>query len=140
MKKKKTDENPKTYDLIDKPLKNLGGCYSKLEICRDITEPKWMESNLRRLITVVSDSNDAITVHLLDGKITAWNKGAEKMYGYTEAEVVTKMNIAEIVPDDKKKETLTLLEHIKAGELGESIETKRVTKDGRILDVWLTLT
>ena len=71
----------------------------------DITRIKVGESSIRRLATVVMDSNDAITVYDLEGNISAWNKGAKKMYGYSEAEAL-KMNIRDIVPDDKKAEAL----------------------------------
>ena len=93
----------------------------------------------QHLNTILTDSNDAITVQFLDGKIAVWNKGAEKMYGYSEAEAL-KMNISEIVPGDKKHEALNLIKQIKTGEVVESLETQRVTKDGKVLDVWLTAT
>ena len=91
------------------------------------------------MATIVTDSNDAITVQDMDGRITAWNKGAQKMYGYTEAEAL-RMNISEIVPDDRKGDALTMIEKIKAGEIVQSFETKRLTKDRQCLDVWLTVT
>ena len=105
----------------------------------DITKLKLAETSLRRLATVVSDSNDAVIVYDLEGRITAWNKGAERLYGYTETEVL-KMNIIEIVPEDKRQGTLGQIKQIKTGIPVESMETKRTTKDGRILDVWLTAT
>jgi two-component system CheB/CheR fusion protein len=61
------------------------------------------------------------------------------MYGYTEAEAL-KMNIQEIVPDEKKQETLNFIESIFRGEVAESFKTKRITKEGKIMDVWLTVT
>jgi two-component system CheB/CheR fusion protein len=69
------------------------------------------DSAIRRLAVVLKDSNDAINVHDLQGNIIAWNRGAEKMYGYTEAEAV-EMNIDQIVPHDKKKESMEYLEQI----------------------------
>jgi len=104
-----------------------------------IDQLKEREQLMRRLVAVVADSNDAITVHELNGEITAWNKGATKMYGYTEAEAL-QMNIADIVPKDKKGEELELIKQIKKGKPVKSIETRRVTKDGHILNVWLTVT
>lgn len=97
------------------------------------------EENLQRLIVVIRDSNDAITMQDLDGNITAWNHGAEKIYGYSEAEALKK-NIFQIVPTDKKQETQDFLEKIKKGELIDSYETQRLTKEGRVLDIWLTVT
>ncbi|MFW6127975.1 MAG: PAS domain S-box protein, partial [Halobacteriota archaeon] len=105
----------------------------------DITQRKQMEEELRRLVTVVNDSNDAITVHDFTGKIINWNRGAEKMYGYSENEAL-RMNIRDFVPEEKRKEALKYIEKINRGESVESFETQRITKDGRILDVWLTVT
>lgn len=105
----------------------------------DITQRKQVEEELRRLATVVKDSNDAITVHDFTGNITHWNWGAEKMYGYSENEALN-MNIKELVPEEKRKEAFKYIEKIRRGEPVESFETQRVTKDGRTLDVWLTAT
>jgi PAS domain S-box-containing protein len=94
---------------------------------------------LRRLAIVLKDSNDAITVQDLQGNIMAWNRGAEKMYGYTEAEAL-EMNITQIVPLTKKKEAMEYLERIASGKIVESFETQRISKNGKVLDVWLVIT
>ncbi len=95
---------------------------------------------LERLAAVLNDSNDAITIQDFEGNISAWNKGAEKMYGYSEAEALA-MNIRDIVPDDKKSEALDYIRKMQEEEEEvESFETQRETKDGKILDVWLTVT
>jgi PAS domain S-box-containing protein len=113
---------------------------------RDITERKRAEKalndkveDLRRLATVVSDSNDAVIMHDLDGKILAWNRGAKEMYGYTEAEALGK-NVREIVAEADREAALTLIEKIKQGDIVKSFELRCLTKDGRILNVWLTTT
>jgi PAS domain S-box-containing protein len=106
---------------------------------QDITERKKAEAELRRLATIVTDSNDAITVVDMEGRITAWNKGAEDTYGYRKDEALG-MDVLKIVPEDKKQETLDVIGKIKTNETMQSFETKRLTKDGRILDVWLTAT
>ena len=69
------------------------------------------EAVLRRLAVVLKDSNDAITVHDLQGNIIAWNRGAEKMYGYAEAEAL-EMNVAQMVPLERKTKALEHLERI----------------------------
>ncbi|MBW1678339.1 MAG: PAS domain S-box protein [Deltaproteobacteria bacterium] len=94
---------------------------------------------LRRLVVVVRDSNDAITVQDFKGNITAWNRGAERMYGYRESEAL-KMNIRNIVPESNKKEALAFVDRISKGQRVDSFETQRLTKDRRVLDVWLTAT
>jgi PAS domain S-box-containing protein len=102
-------------------------------------ERKQAESGLQRLATVLQDSNDAVTVQDFDGNIIAWNRGATKMYGWTEQEAL-KMNIAKTVPEHKQEEMKSFIERLhKADEVG-SFETQRSTKDGRVLDVWLTVT
>ena len=113
---------------------------------RDITERKRAETVLQqkleelgRMATVVSDSNDAIIMHDLDGKILAWNLGAKEMYGYTEAEALGK-NVREIVAEPDREAALTLIQKIKQGEIIKSFELRRLAHDGRVLDVWLTTT
>ena len=92
---------------------------------------------IRRLATVVEDSNDAVMVLGLDGNILAWNKGAQQMYGWTEAEAL-KMNISELVPEDNLSELKSFIEKIVRGQSVNSFKNQRKTKAGKILDVWLT--
>ena len=104
----------------------------------DVTEIKKGTQD-RYLATVLRDSNDAVIVQDLDGKITAWNRGAERMYGYTESEAL-KMNISDIVPEPKRQEALELIDLIRDGKKIDSFKTQRLTKDGHIIQVWLTIT
>jgi PAS domain S-box-containing protein len=97
------------------------------------------DKDARRLAVILKDSNDAITVQDLQGNIMAWNRGAEKMYGYTEAEAL-EMNIEQLVPPGKKKKAMEYLERIASGKIVESFETKRISKNGKVLDVWLVVT
>ena len=106
--------------------------------CRDLTS-QTDAALIRRLAVVIRDSNDAVTVHDLQGNILAWNRGAERMYGYTEAEAL-EMNITQIVPPDKEIQAMAYLKCIASDEIVESLETQRICKDGKILDVWLVLT
>ena len=94
---------------------------------------------LNRLATVVRDSNDAVTVLDLDGNILAWNKGATQMYGWSEAEAL-KMNLREIIPQNKMKELAAITEKIKNNERVEPFATQRRCKNGKLLNVWLTIT
>jgi PAS domain S-box-containing protein len=97
------------------------------------------EENLRRLATVVRDSNDAITIQDFEGGITAWNRGAELMYGYSEPEALA-ANIERLTASGKVAEQKDFIRRLAAGEAITSFETQRVTKDGRVLDVWMTVT
>ena len=115
-------------------------------IFHDITERKITEDalqkkveELRRMAIIVSDSNDAVIMHDFEGKILAWNHGAIETYGYSETEALGK-NVREIVAEPDREAALTLIKKIKQGEVVKSFELRRVTKDNRVLDVWLTTT
>jgi two-component system CheB/CheR fusion protein len=99
----------------------------------EITEMK----RLGRLESVIEASNDAITLLDLDGRILAWNRGAEVMYGWSATEALG-LNLHELVPGDKREETALLLRSLAQGQTVQSFETQRATKDGRILDVWMS--
>ncbi len=104
----------------------------------DISKLKQVEE-LNRLATVVRDSNDAITVQDFDGNILAWNYGAQQMYGWSEAEAL-KMGIRQLVPKGKIKEQEAVTKKLKNGENINSFETQRICKNGKILNVWMTIT
>ncbi len=102
-------------------------------------EEEEAENTTRRMATVVRDSNDAITIQDFEGRITAWNHGAELMYGYSEEEALA-VNIERLTAPGKVAEQKDFTRRLLAGETVTSFETQRVTKDGRLLDVWLTVT
>jgi PAS domain S-box-containing protein len=91
------------------------------------------------LATVLHDSNDAITVQDFEGNIKFWNLGAKRMYGYTKAEAL-KMNIRKLAPKNGRDDALALLKRLREGEKVQSFEAQRLTKDGRLIDVWITIT
>ncbi len=105
----------------------------------DITRVRRAEKQTRRLATVVMDSNDAILLFDPDGNILTWNRGAQDMYGWSEAEAL-RMTIRDMTPPDKIAENTDLIRRLSAGEIVFSFETRRNTKDGRVLDIWLTAT
>ncbi|PIR18657.1 MAG: hypothetical protein COV48_06320, partial [Elusimicrobia bacterium CG11_big_fil_rev_8_21_14_0_20_64_6] len=100
----------------------------------DIDERKLSEKTVSRLAAVVRDSNDAVTVCDLNDRITAWNKGAQKMYGYTEAQALG-MSVHRLMPANMRLKARDLVR-----KSATPIETQRRTKQGRILDVLLTVT
>ncbi|MGB0108436.1 MAG: PAS domain S-box protein, partial [Terriglobales bacterium] len=83
-----------------------------------------------RLALIIDSSEDAIISKDLDGTITSWNKGAERIYGYTPEEAIGK-HISFLVPGDRPDEIPGILEKIARGESIEHSESVRVTKDGR---------
>ncbi len=97
------------------------------------------EDKYRLLADIVLQSGDAVTAWDLEGSIIAWNRGAEKMYGYSEAEALT-MKISSIIPEDRREEGVALLNTIKTAKAAGSLQTTRITREGRIIDVWLTVT
>jgi len=105
----------------------------------DITERKHIEKQLQLLAAAVRNSNDAITILDLEGNIISWNLGAERIYGYGEAEAM-KMNISRIIPDHKQDEMMSLIERLLKGKNIEFFETQRLTKNNRMLDISLTAT
>ncbi len=96
-------------------------------------------TDVHRLAVIIRDSNDAITEQDMEGNIAAWNRGAEKIYGYAEEEALT-MNIKEITPADKQAELAEFMENLRQGHLVDSFETRRLCKEGTCLDIWLTVT
>ncbi len=96
-------------------------------------------TDIRRLAVILHDSIDAITVQDLTGKILSWNRGATKMYGYPSKEAVG-MNIRKIVPKDKHAEVTKYLKDISNNTKVKSFETQRITKTGKLLDVWIVVT
>lgn len=101
---------------------------------RDITEIKQVERIRNYLATVVKQSNDSIYIHDHDGNIISWNEGAERIYGYGESEAL-QMKIWNITPEYLQPETQALVSRILEGDKIEFMETKRVTKHGKLVDV-----
>ena len=106
--------------------------------CQDITERKQSERAVLRLAAIVESSDDAIISKDLNGVIISWNAGAQRIFGYTEAEVVGQ-SITIIIPSELQDEEANILRHLRAGEHIEHYETSRVTKQGTRVDVSLTI-
>lgn len=96
------------------------------------------EEAKKGLAAIVESSDDAILSETLDGMIKSWNAGAEKIYGYTAGEMVGQP-VSTLIPPELKHEPLRILERIRHGESVDQLETVRLTKDGRRIDVSLTI-
>lgn len=111
----------------------------------DITEIKRIEdalekaNKLLRLAVVVRDAHDAITVQDLDGRTLAWNPGAERMYGWSETEALL-MNVRDRIPDALRKDALAKALQVSRAEILEPYRTQRITKNGAVVEVWMTAT
>jgi len=105
----------------------------------DVTRSRQADEQARWLAAVLLDSNDAVIVHDFDGKISAWNHGAEQMFGYSQAEAL-KMNAQQMIPEEWLAKVRAYWERLRQGERVDSWEAQRRTKAGRILDIWATAT
>jgi PAS domain S-box-containing protein len=109
-----------------------------LTLTRDITELRQAERERTNLALIVESSEDAIIGKTLEGIITSWNKGAEKIYGFSAQEVKGR-HISILAPHDLPDEVPRILEKLKRGESIKRLETTRVRKDGRLISVALTI-
>jgi PAS domain S-box-containing protein len=128
-----------------------------LSAIRDISDRKRIEEELRqaneelnrrttqqigeyraRLASIIDSSEDAIISKDLDGTITTWNRGAQKMYGYSAHQVIGK-NISLLTPPDRPDEIPQILARIRQGEYITHYESVRITKDGRRLNVSISV-
>ncbi len=105
---------------------------------RDITARRRAEEMVVRLAAIVESSQDAIIGKDLAGRITSWNKGAERMYGYSASEAIGK-SISIIAPAGHSHEILRIVEELKAGGAIKNFETIRMAKNGKLIQVSLTV-
>ena len=120
--------------LWDHQGKIVGG----INMLLDITERKDAERATSLLAAIVDSSDDAIISKNLDGTITSWNKGAERLFGYTVPEAVGQ-HITLIVPWERRAEEEDILRRLARGERVDHFETVRRRKDGGTFDVSLTI-
>jgi PAS domain S-box-containing protein len=104
----------------------------------DVTEQKREEETRSLLAAIVAASDDAIVSKTLDGIILSWNQGAQRLFGYSAAEAVGRQSDL-IIPPELRFEERQILDRIRQGDRVDHFETIRVTKDGRHLDVSLTM-
>ncbi len=105
---------------------------------RDITSREHAKEERSRLAAIIESATDAIIGKDLDGRIQSWNPAAERLFGYTADEAIGQ-HIALIIPDEHQAEETTIMEHIRHGERVEPYESVRRHKNGRSIDVWLTV-
>jgi PAS domain S-box-containing protein len=104
---------------------------------RDITDRKRAEEQRARLAALVDSSDDAIIGKALDGVVTSWNRGAERMFGYTAAEIVGG-SVSILLPAEHEADETAILTTAAGGSV-QHLETVRQTKNGRAVDVSLTI-
>ena len=104
----------------------------------DVTERKHAERTTGLLAAIVDSSDDAIISKNLDGFITSWNRGAERVFGYKEDEAVGR-HITLLIPPDRRDEETSILNRLKHGERVEPFETVRMRKDGATRDISVSI-
>lgn len=125
--------------LAISPLRdNEGAVVGALEIARDISIQQQTEKKVALLASIVDSSWDTIVSKTLDGIITSWNKSAERMFGYSEAEAIGK-HISLIIPADRLDEENMIISRIRSGLKVDHFETLRKTKTGRLINISLTV-
>jgi len=117
-------------DAAGRPLRAIG-------VVSDITERRRAEESHAHAAAIVDSSDDAIIGKTLTGIITSWNKGAERIFGYSAEEMVGQP-IVHIVPPDRPDDVPTILATTGRGERVDHYETDRVRKDGERIHVSLT--
>ncbi|HEV8068419.1 MAG TPA: PAS domain S-box protein [Planctomycetaceae bacterium] len=117
---------------------DLGAAVGAVLVFRDVTERRKAEEAQARLATIVDSSQDAIISKTLDGVIRSWNAGAERLFDYTAHEAIGQP-ITLIIPPDRRDEEYEILARISLGERIEHFETVRVSKQGRLIDISLTV-
>ena len=108
------------------------------KVLRDITEDRIAEEKQAVLAAIVNSSDDAIISKTLKGIITSWNNAATRMFGYPETEAIGR-HITLIIPSNRIQEETMIIEKIRKGEKIDHFETVRVAKDGKEINLSLTV-
>ncbi len=134
------------YTLRIQPYRTLdnvieGAVISFVDITEIVNTKKSLQkaNELLRLAVVVLDSNDAITMQDMEGRILVWNPGAARLYGWSEAEAL-EMNTRDRIPESLRSKETERLHHLAISNVLEPYPTQRIAKDGSIVDVVLTVT
>jgi PAS domain S-box-containing protein len=128
---------PVLYNIF--PVRDSTGAITAYgTVTRNLTESKSAEQRLRSLASIVESSDDAIVSKNLDGIIANWNRGAERIFGYTSEEAIGQP-ITIVIPADRQSEEREILTRIRGGEHIDHFETIRQRKDGGLIVVSLTI-
>jgi PAS domain S-box-containing protein len=120
------------------PLRS-NGTTVQLAIARGLKEQTASEGTALLLGAIVDSSDDAIISKDLNGVVMSWNKSAEQLFGYTEREAIGKTILELVIPEDRQEEETDILNRLRRGERVDHFETVRRRKDGKLLDISLTI-
>jgi PAS domain S-box-containing protein len=119
------------------PLETEEGTWATAAV-RDVSDRKRERDAATRLAAIVESSNDAILGKDINGRVTSWNKAAELMYGYTAEEIIGEP-VELLCPPERQDEEMEILARVRRGEQIKHYETERVTKNGRRVEMSLTI-
>jgi PAS domain S-box-containing protein len=138
-RRKTKDGRTLDISLTVSPIRDADGTIiGASKVARDISGQQRLSELQELLAAIVESSDDAIISKDLEGNIRSWNRGAERLFGYTAAEILGK-HISTLAAPERINEIPDILDRIKRGERVDHYETKRITKGGRILTVSLTV-
>lgn len=127
------------YKTIDNRIDGVVITFVNVDTLKDIERLNTSLKYEARLATVVRDANDAITVQSFDGKVSAWNPAATRVYGYPEKEALG-MDIRRLIPKDRLDEYLQTVEDLKKGVNTPYYDTTRIKKNGDTVRIGFTAT
>ena len=131
-------EDGRIFERSSKVLSVEGRSVGRLWSFRDVTQSYRSEIASRQLAAIVASSDDAIVGKDLNSVITSWNYGAERIFGYTAEEMIG-TSIMRLIPPDRQTEEQEILSRIRRGERVDHFETIRLAKDGRQLNISVTV-
>lgn len=133
------DGTPYSVEWRISPLRDHSGHVRYwVAIQRNVSQRRRFDEARERLAAIVESSDDAIIAKNLDGVITNWNPGAERLFGYTAAEIIGR-NIRVLLPPDRLQEEDAIIARISRGERVEHFETVRLTRDHKFIEVSVTI-
>ncbi|HKD04930.1 MAG TPA: PAS domain S-box protein [Bryobacteraceae bacterium] len=125
--------------LTISPIRNGQGVIEGVsQIARDISERKRIDQQLMRMAAIIESTDDAVISKTLEGRILTWNSGAQRLYGYSEAEMIGQP-MSLLLPEGRPDEETEILDRIARGETVEHLDTVRRKKDGSAIEVSLTI-
>ena len=134
-----TDGRPIEVSVTLSPIRDaFGAVIGVSSIIRDIGEKKQAERAAAMLAAIVTSTSDGVVSKTLEGIVTSWNKSAERILGYSEADMLGR-SIRTIIPADRQLEEDRILATVLAGEIVDNFETVRIRKGGELTDVAVTV-
>jgi two-component system CheB/CheR fusion protein len=127
------------YRTLENVIEGAVITFTEITEMKEAQESLRESATLRHLAAVVRDARDAVLVQDLEGRIIAWNRAAERMFGWSEAEALT-MNIRDLIPEGQRERALALVKELARAQLLEPYRAERIANGGKIVAVWLTAT